>query len=443
MHRRESERRAMDICSGNSVGLSNCRANNGLASSMTLHAAPNAGASPISSTCCSEIPSSRTHFRSRERLPVPCSLRNRPRQYARANAVRNGSRASSQNASGSILRIRSVSATPPAARPFVRADVVTWTVGQYRILASWREQRNQRLVLAKRDRRETSNPAISRPSYAKARAGDCGVMRPRLCSSDPGAKRVRRGAPCISHLPAGAKPARLRTQASPSPLRVSEPACELGAACVRLSECPNSRKGRSSPHLQGRVMDEPRRVTTCVGIDVSKDRLDVHVLPTGEAFAVARDGKGLESLVERLGTLEVPLIVLEATGGFETTVAAALASAGLPLAIVNPRQRRRSHCPVRRQDQAASSPGSEFGRQGAGRTRRPTAPPGCRDDRHGGQPSPPRRRQTARQDDRSPPRFPRKGTCRRRRRHRHGHTRLASLARSGRLALLSSRASAR
>jgi len=47
-------------------------------------------------------------------------------------------------------------------------------------------------------------------------------------------------------------------------------------------------------------MDEPRRVTTCVGIDVSKDRLDAYVLPWGEAFAVARDGKGLESLVERL-----------------------------------------------------------------------------------------------------------------------------------------------
>ncbi|MGO8832528.1 MAG: IS110 family transposase, partial [Roseiarcus sp.] len=45
-------------------------------------------------------------------------------------------------------------------------------------------------------------------------------------------------------------------------------------------------------------MDEPRRVTTCVGIDVSKDRLDVHLRPSGEAFAVARDGKGLENLVE-------------------------------------------------------------------------------------------------------------------------------------------------
>ncbi len=87
-------------------------------------------------------------------------------------------------------------------------------------------------------------------------------------------------------------------------------------------------------------MDEPRRVTTCVGIDVSKDRLDVHLRPSGEAFAVARDGKGLENLVERLAALDVSLIVLEATGGFETTVAAALAGAGLPLAVVNPRQIR-------------------------------------------------------------------------------------------------------
>jgi transposase len=87
-------------------------------------------------------------------------------------------------------------------------------------------------------------------------------------------------------------------------------------------------------------MDEPRPVSTCAGIDVSKDRLDVHLLPSGEAFAVARDGKGLESLVERLATLDVSLIVLEATGGFETKVAAALAGAGLPLAVVNPRQIR-------------------------------------------------------------------------------------------------------
>jgi transposase len=77
-----------------------------------------------------------------------------------------------------------------------------------------------------------------------------------------------------------------------------------------------------------------------VGIDVSKDRLDVHLRPSGEAFAVARDGKGLEELIARLRGRACQLVVLEATGGFETTVAAAVAAAGLPLAVVNPRQIR-------------------------------------------------------------------------------------------------------
>jgi len=77
-----------------------------------------------------------------------------------------------------------------------------------------------------------------------------------------------------------------------------------------------------------------------VGIDVAKDRLEVHLRPSGEAFAVARDGKGLEELSVRLGGLEVALVVLEATGGFEITVAAALCATGLPLAVVNPRQVR-------------------------------------------------------------------------------------------------------
>jgi transposase len=77
-----------------------------------------------------------------------------------------------------------------------------------------------------------------------------------------------------------------------------------------------------------------------VGIDVSKDRLDVHVRPGGEAFAVSRDGKGLETLIDRLRPLSVRLIAIEATGGFETIVAAALAGAVLPLVIVNPAQVR-------------------------------------------------------------------------------------------------------
>jgi transposase len=80
---------------------------------------------------------------------------------------------------------------------------------------------------------------------------------------------------------------------------------------------------------------------TYVGIDVAKDKLDVHVRPGGEAFCVTRDAKGLVELVQRLQALHAPmLIVLEATGGFERTVAAALAAAKLPLVVVNPRQIR-------------------------------------------------------------------------------------------------------
>lgn len=77
-----------------------------------------------------------------------------------------------------------------------------------------------------------------------------------------------------------------------------------------------------------------------VGIDVSKDRLDAHVLPSGEAFAVARNGAGVAELVGRLKTLTPALVALEATGGFETVVAAGLAAAALPVVVVNPAQVR-------------------------------------------------------------------------------------------------------
>lgn len=77
-----------------------------------------------------------------------------------------------------------------------------------------------------------------------------------------------------------------------------------------------------------------------VGIDVAKDRLDVHLRPGGESFVVARDGEGIEELVKRLRAVAPTLVVLEATGGFETVVAAGLAAAGLPVVVVNPRQIR-------------------------------------------------------------------------------------------------------
>jgi transposase len=77
-----------------------------------------------------------------------------------------------------------------------------------------------------------------------------------------------------------------------------------------------------------------------VGIDVAKDRLDVHVRPSGDTFALARDGEGVAALVERLRAAIPQLIVLEATGGFEQVVAAQLVAARLPLVVVNPRQIR-------------------------------------------------------------------------------------------------------
>jgi transposase len=77
-----------------------------------------------------------------------------------------------------------------------------------------------------------------------------------------------------------------------------------------------------------------------IGIDVSKDRLDVAVRPDGEAFAVSRTGGGIDELIERLKSRAIKLVAIEATGGFETVVAAGLAGAGLPVVVVNPAQVR-------------------------------------------------------------------------------------------------------
>src|SRR5688572_18634953 len=77
-----------------------------------------------------------------------------------------------------------------------------------------------------------------------------------------------------------------------------------------------------------------------VGIDVAKARLDVAVRPADDQWNVPNDEAGISQLVTRLQELAPVLIVLEATGGLELPLAAALVAAGLPLAVVNPRQVR-------------------------------------------------------------------------------------------------------
>ncbi len=87
-------------------------------------------------------------------------------------------------------------------------------------------------------------------------------------------------------------------------------------------------------------MDATHSAACFVGIDVGKAHIDVFVHPSGAAFRLNRDAAGLDDLLVRLRPCAPTLIVLEATGGFERVVTAALWGAGLPVAVVNPRQIR-------------------------------------------------------------------------------------------------------
>lgn len=73
-----------------------------------------------------------------------------------------------------------------------------------------------------------------------------------------------------------------------------------------------------------------------VGIDVSKDRLDVHVLPGGQTFQVGNDQAGVDQLIARLKAIAPEVVALEATGGLESLAVASLSSAGLSVIVVNP-----------------------------------------------------------------------------------------------------------
>lgn len=77
-----------------------------------------------------------------------------------------------------------------------------------------------------------------------------------------------------------------------------------------------------------------------VGIDVAAGHLDVAVHPGDQIWGVANDGEGITHLVERLQGIAPGLVVLEATGGIELPLVGALATAGLPVVVINPRQVR-------------------------------------------------------------------------------------------------------
>ena len=77
-----------------------------------------------------------------------------------------------------------------------------------------------------------------------------------------------------------------------------------------------------------------------IGIDVSKATLDIGVLPTSETWTIANKNGAIASLVKKVRKLRPEIIVVEPTAGLERAVVSALAEAGLPVAVVNPRQVR-------------------------------------------------------------------------------------------------------
>ena len=77
-----------------------------------------------------------------------------------------------------------------------------------------------------------------------------------------------------------------------------------------------------------------------VGIDVAKAQVDVAVRPTGDRWEVSYDDAGVGKLVSQMGDLGPAMVLLEASGGLELPLVAALAAASLPVVVVNPRQVR-------------------------------------------------------------------------------------------------------
>src|SRR6516164_7862425 len=100
---------------------------------------------------------------------------------------------------------------------------------------------------------------------------------------------------------------------------------------------PDSCQGRN-PHQQGRAT---KMVEHCYGgIDVSKDRLDVQVLPQGRCFSVANTSAGWSQLVDRLRGLSIAALGIEPSGGYERGVIRALLAAGLSVRRINPNKLR-------------------------------------------------------------------------------------------------------
>ena len=128
----------------------------------------------------------------------------------------------------------------------------------------------------------------------------------------------------------------------PEDLGSREAASEQGRRVLSLAKSPNSCLGhRARIRKAGPVVTRRDAMSErFVGIDVSKDTLDIAVRPEEEHWQTANTEEAFPELITRLEALEPVLIVIEATGGLERAVVAAMAAADLPVAMINPRQSR-------------------------------------------------------------------------------------------------------
>jgi transposase len=92
--------------------------------------------------------------------------------------------------------------------------------------------------------------------------------------------------------------------------------------------------------LQDRAQEDIMEPKVFVGVDVSKDSLDVAIGPQKDIITFTNDQKGVDALIKKLSRIGPELTVFESTGGYELLATSSLAEAGLPVVIVNPRQVR-------------------------------------------------------------------------------------------------------
>src|SRR5215468_2572279 len=118
---------------------------------------------------------------------------------------------------------------------------------------------------------------------------------------------------------------------SPQALRIPKPRMSL--ALQSLLPYPNSCVG-ASPHQQGR--DTKMAMLSFGGIDVSKDRLDITVLPDEQCSSVSNDAAGWSELIEQLRGSSITAIGVEASGGYERGDVRALLAAGMSVRQINP-----------------------------------------------------------------------------------------------------------